>query len=83
MTASEIAVERTDLALTRSLVAAKRTLAGCIRTGLSMLFFGFTIYEFLLHVKESVVVRTFLSWSFTAEIEDFSRGGLHDLKRIE
>jgi putative membrane protein len=35
-------------------MAADRTLMAWIRTGLSMLSFGFTIYKFLLYVKESV-----------------------------
>jgi putative membrane protein len=53
-TANEMAEARTDLALTRSLMAADRTLMAWIRTGLSMLSFGFTIYKFLLYVRESL-----------------------------
>jgi putative membrane protein len=43
-----------DLGVSRTLMAAERTLMAWIRTGLSMLTFGFTIYKFLLYVKESV-----------------------------
>jgi putative membrane protein len=60
-TALTLAAERTDLAPTntslaveRTLMAAERTLMAWIRTGLSMLSFGFTIYKFLLYVKESL-----------------------------
>jgi putative membrane protein len=38
----------------RTLMAAERTLMAWIRTGLSMLSFGFTIYKFLLYVRESL-----------------------------
>jgi uncharacterized membrane protein YidH (DUF202 family) len=60
-TALTLAAERTDLAPTntslaveRTLMAAERTLMAWIRTGLSMLSFGFTIYKFLLYVKQSL-----------------------------
>jgi putative membrane protein len=43
-----------DLGVSRTLMAADRTLMAWMRTGLSMLSFGFTIYKFLLYVKESV-----------------------------
>jgi putative membrane protein len=43
-----------DLGVSRTLMAADRTLMAWIRTGLSMVSFGFTIYKFLLYVKESV-----------------------------
>jgi putative membrane protein len=46
--------ERLDLGVSRTLMAADRTLMAWIRTGLSMLSFGFTIYKFLLYVKDSV-----------------------------
>jgi putative membrane protein len=46
--------EPVDLGVSRTLMAADRTLMAWIRTGLSMLSFGFTIYKFLLYVKESV-----------------------------
>jgi putative membrane protein len=44
----------TGLAVERTLMAAERTLMAWIRTGLSMLSFGFTIYKFLLYVRESL-----------------------------
>jgi putative membrane protein len=53
-TANQLAVERTDLGTVRTLMAADRTLMAWIRTGLSMLSFGFTIYKFLLYVRESL-----------------------------
>jgi inner membrane protein YidH len=53
-TSTELAAERTDMAVERTLMAAERTLMAWIRTGLSMLSFGFTIYKFLLYVKESL-----------------------------
>jgi putative membrane protein len=43
-----------DLGVARTLMAADRTLMAWIRTGLSMLSFGFTIYKFLLYVRESL-----------------------------
>jgi len=53
-TSLELAVERTDMGTERTLMAAERTLMAWIRTGLSMLSFGFTIYKFLLYVRESL-----------------------------
>jgi putative membrane protein len=44
----------TDLALERTVLAVERTLMAWIRTGLAMLSFGFTIYKFLLYVRESL-----------------------------
>jgi inner membrane protein YidH len=43
-----------DLGVSRTLMAADRTLMAWIRTSLSMLSFGFTIYKFLLYIRESV-----------------------------
>jgi len=43
----------TELALIRSRMAADRTLMAWIRTALSMISFGFTIYKFLQYVRES------------------------------
>jgi putative membrane protein len=51
---SDLAEQRTDLAVQRTLMAAERTLMAWIRTGLSLLSFGFTIYKFLLYVRESL-----------------------------
>jgi putative membrane protein len=56
-TSNELAGERTDMATVRTLMAADRTLMAWIRTGLSMLSFGFTIYKFLLYVRESLSDR--------------------------
>jgi len=44
---TELAGERTDLACERTLMGASRTLQAWVRTGLSMIAFGFTIYEVL------------------------------------
>jgi uncharacterized membrane protein YidH (DUF202 family) len=49
-----LAPTNTSLAIERTLMAAERTLMAWIRTGLSMLSFGFTIYKFLLYIKESL-----------------------------
>jgi putative membrane protein len=53
-TTNQLAVDRTDMATARTLMAADRTLMAWIRTSLSMLSFGFTIYKFLLYVRESL-----------------------------
>jgi putative membrane protein len=53
-TSNELAAERTDMATVRTLMAADRTLMAWIRTSLSMLSFGFTVYKFLLYVRESL-----------------------------
>jgi putative membrane protein len=42
------------LAVERTVLAAERTLMAWIRTGLAMLSFGFTIYKFLLYVRETL-----------------------------
>ncbi len=44
---NELAVERTDLAAYRTGLAASRSLMAWVRTALSMIGFGFTIYKFL------------------------------------
>jgi putative membrane protein len=43
----------TDLGATRTILAADRTLMAWIRTSLSMLSFGFTIYKFLQGLADS------------------------------
>jgi putative membrane protein len=53
-TTNQLAVERTDMGTARTLMAADRTLMAWMRTSLSMLSFGFTIYKFLLYVRESL-----------------------------
>jgi putative membrane protein len=53
-TTNQLAVERTDMGTARTLMAADRSLMACMRTSLSMLSFGFTIYKFLLYVRESL-----------------------------
>ncbi|HEX7878167.1 MAG TPA: DUF202 domain-containing protein [Candidatus Eisenbacteria bacterium] len=45
--ANDLAVERTDLATQRTVMAADRNLMAWIRTALSMISFGFTIYKLL------------------------------------
>jgi putative membrane protein len=54
MAVAEQPLTSTELAAERTLMAAERTLMAWIRTGLSMLSFGFTIYKFLLYVRESL-----------------------------
>jgi inner membrane protein YidH len=44
---NESATERTDLAALQNLMAADRTLMAWVRTALSMISFGFTIYKLL------------------------------------
>jgi len=46
-TSNDLAVERTDLAAQRTVMAADRNLMAWIRTALSMISFGFTIYKLL------------------------------------
>jgi putative membrane protein len=43
----------TDLAVERSRLASERTLMAWIRTSLSMISFGFTIYKFFQYLGES------------------------------
>jgi putative membrane protein len=53
-TSAKLASEHPDAGIARTLMAADRTLMAWVRTGLSMLSFGFTIYKFLVYVKESL-----------------------------
>ena len=45
----------TDLAVTRTIMAADRSLMAWVRTGLSLLTFGFTIYKFLEYAREELI----------------------------
>ena len=45
----------TDLAVTRTVMAADRSLMAWVRTGLSLLTFGFTIYKFLDYAREELI----------------------------
>ena len=49
-----LAQERTDLAVFRTALAASRSLMAWVRTGLSMIGFGFTIYKFLQGLASEV-----------------------------
>ena len=53
----------TDLAVTRTVMAADRSLMAWIRTGLSLISFGFTIYKFLEYSKEQFVGSGVISHS--------------------
>jgi len=50
---NELAEERTDLAEMRTMMAADRSLMAWIRTALSMMSFGFTIYKVLEGFQQS------------------------------
>jgi putative membrane protein len=52
-TSDELAVERTRLAAQRTLMAADRSLMAWLRTALSMISFGFTIYKLLQGFEEA------------------------------
>jgi putative membrane protein len=52
-TTNELAAQRTDLALKRTQFGAERTLMAWLRTALSMISFGFTIYKFLQDVARA------------------------------
>jgi putative membrane protein len=49
-----LAEERTDLALRRTVAAGERTLMAWIRTALSMIGFGFSIYKFFQYLPEEI-----------------------------
>lgn len=50
--ATLLAQERTNLAIKRTLIAAENTLMAWIRTAISLIGFGFTIYKFFQYVPE-------------------------------
>jgi len=52
-TSDELAAERTRLAAERTLMAADRSLMAWLRTALSMISFGFTIYKLLQGFEEA------------------------------
>jgi putative membrane protein len=52
-TSDELAQQRTDLAMDRTIIAADRTLMAWIRTAISMIGFGFTLYQFLRYLREA------------------------------
>jgi uncharacterized membrane protein YidH (DUF202 family) len=49
-----LAQERTDLAIQRTKMAADRSLMAWIRTSLSMIGFGFSIYKFFQYMPEEL-----------------------------
>lgn len=51
-TANELAERRTNLAIKRTALGADRTLMAWVRTSLSMIGFGFTIYKFLRELAQ-------------------------------
>jgi putative membrane protein len=51
--ANQLSLDRTDLATKRNIMAADRSLMAWIRTALSMISFGFTIYKLLEGFQKS------------------------------
>ena len=54
-----LAEKRTDLAAFRTIMAADRSLMAWLRTGLSLIGFGFTIYKFLEYLQSQGTQLTF------------------------
>jgi putative membrane protein len=54
---THLAMRRTGMAFQRTRMAADRTLMAEIRTSLSLISFGFTIYQIFNKLKEAGVVR--------------------------
>jgi putative membrane protein len=50
---TELAEQRTDLATQRTIIAAERTLMAWIRTSISLIGFGFTIYQFFRYLRQA------------------------------
>lgn len=57
MSQGEILDPKTLLAYKRTQLALDRTLMGWIRTSISMIGFGFTIYKFFQYLKESHLLQ--------------------------
>jgi len=53
-----LAEERTDLAVDRTLFAAERNLMAWIRTAISLIGFGFSMYKFLQYLPEEIAAGT-------------------------
>lgn len=49
-----LAEVRTDLALSRTIISSERTLMAWIRTSLSMIGFGFTIFKFFQYLPDEI-----------------------------
>jgi inner membrane protein YidH len=49
-----LAENRTDLAIQRTVMASERSLMAWVRTSLSMIGFGFTIYKFFQYLPEEI-----------------------------
>lgn len=49
-----LAEQRTDMALLRTINASERTLMAWIRTSISMIGFGFSIYKFFQYLPEEI-----------------------------
>jgi len=49
-----LAKQRTDLAIMRSAIAAERTLMAWIRTAISMIGFGFSIFKFFQYLPSDI-----------------------------
>jgi putative membrane protein len=54
-----LAQKRTDLAAQRTIMAADRSLIAWLRTGLSLIGFGFTIFKALQYLAEQGTTLTF------------------------
>ncbi len=55
--ADELAARRTGMAFQRTRMAADRTLMAVMRTSLSLIGFGFTIFQFFQKLKESGTIQ--------------------------
>lgn len=55
---TELAMRRTGMSFQRTRMAADNTLMGVIRTALSLISFGFTIYQVFRKLKDAGVLNT-------------------------